>query len=73
METGAFCGCKRLRRVSFGTGSQLTWVGRKCFFMSGLVDIQLPSGLRNLSPLAFALCKNLKQADLNEGLRNIED
>ena len=51
-----FCGCSRLRRVTFGFPCCLADIGAKCFKSTGLTHFECPPGVRFIGTAAFANC-----------------
>ena len=51
IEYSAFEGCKGLRNVSLPEG--LEYIGKRCFFRSGLEEVVLPSSVRDVCLRAF--------------------
>ena len=69
----AFRGWTNLREVVFEPGSRLEIVGAYAFADTALESFTAPMSLRRIDIGAFANCKNLREAMLNEGLRYIGD
>lgn len=64
----AFYRCGTLRGVEFVKDSCLRSIGYKCFEGTGVINIILPSGVREVGGDAFCDCRNLAKVQLNEGL-----
>ena len=69
----AFRGWTSLREVVFEPGSQLEMVGAYAFADTALESFAAPMSLRRIDAGAFANCRNLREAMLNEGLQYIGD
>ena len=65
----AFSNCSCLKTIRLPDG--LEALGASCFQNSGLVDIALPSSVRDVGACAFLDCKRLQSALLNEGLQTL--
>ena len=60
MERRAFYGCVSLRHIQLPCRLQRIRGG--CFSQSGLCEIIFPASMREVGPLAFSQCQNLKNA-----------
>ena len=69
IEEGAFKGCKSLKEVELPPAVKL---GNDIFMNSGLENIKLPSELISIPYACFIECRNLKQIDIPDGVRSIE-
>lgn len=70
-EIGAFAffDCEALERLSLPAG--LKKVGKYAFSTSGLVEIRIPGGVKELPEAMFRDCQKLKSAVLEEGVTAI--
>ena len=66
VEESTFYGCEHLKSVQFP--DCLETIGPDAFFNAGLESVELPASLRTVAQGAFAECKCLRTAVLNEGL-----
>ena len=64
----AFRDWTSLADVAFELGSQLETVGAHAFMGTALERFDAPISLRRIDAGAFANCRNLREAMLNEGL-----
>ena len=55
IEHSAFKGCKNLKDITLPDG--LTYIGRRCFYGSGLESIVFPPSVRAIGPYAFCECR----------------
>ena len=66
-RTGAFAGCRRLRRITFQTGVRLERIGRACFADCKIWSVVVPSSVRSIGEFAFFLCTRLCMLDFQSG------
>ena len=71
IEEDAFLDWANLREVVFEPGSRLEMVGTYAFAGTALESFTAPRSLRRIDAGAFANCRNLREAMLNEGLQYI--
>lgn len=69
IESYAFCGCRSLRDIQLPDG--LETIGICCFSYSGLEELVLPPGVREIRCGAFSYCDRLRRVRLNEGLERL--
>lgn len=67
IEYSAFAKCKNLKRVQLPRG--LKYIGKACFYGSGLEEIKFPSSVRVVGIWAFKNCEQLRYVGLNKGLK----
>ena len=60
IQPHAFENCKRLRRVTFQTGSELQIIGNSSFSRSALEEVSVPRGVQIIEDNAFGSCANQK-------------
>ena len=65
IENKAFAGCRALETIHFPAGLQT--IGDGAFFASGLREIIIPDGVREIGADAFCDCENLSQVTLGTG------
>lgn len=65
---GAFCGCKNLKNVTFGSEGNLKYIMSYAFASTGVVNIELPEGLRLLEERAFYKCSDLTRVVVPVGV-----
>lgn len=65
---GAFCGCKNLRNVTFGSEGNLKYIMSYAFASTGVVNIELPEGLQLLEERAFYKCSDLTRVVVPVGV-----
>jgi hypothetical protein len=58
----SFLDCKSLTQVSFQDGCQLTSIGERAFYGSGLESIVIPAPVKTLGRESFYECASLKSA-----------
>ena len=68
IDEDAFLDWANLREVVFESGSRLEIVGTYAFAGTALESFTAPISLRRIDAGAFANCRNLREAMLNEGL-----
>ena len=56
-----FCGCKSLRRVTFGSSSSLERIGVSCFYRSEVEEISVPDSVRELCDRCFCGCESFRR------------
>ena len=56
---GAFCSCRKPKRVLFSDGPET--IGSKCFRESGLEQLTVPRVAKHIGDGAFSLCRSLRQ------------
>lgn len=56
-----FFNCKSLQKVVFSKNSELQSIGKKCFMSTSINKLKIPSHVRKISEMAFALCEKLKK------------
>lgn len=66
IEGSTFYKCEKLKDVVLS--NCLEKIGLFAFSQTGLENVEFPASLRTVDQGAFAECKNLKYAKLNEGL-----
>lgn len=65
---GAFCGCKNLKNVTFGSEGNLKYIMSYAFASTGVVNIELPEGLQLLEERAFYKCSDLTRVVVPVGV-----
>ena len=55
----AFSGCTNLKTASFNAASQLTEIGARAFYHSGLISISIPDGVTEINTEVFSGCDQL--------------
>jgi hypothetical protein len=65
-----FCNCNDLCEVTFESGCKLESIGNYAFTLSGLRQIQIPSGVKNIGFGCFLGCKSLEEVTFESG-RNL--
>ena len=55
IEYCAFENCKNLRDIKLPDG--LTYIGKRCFYGSGLESVTIPPSVRAIGPYAFCECR----------------
>ena len=69
IEYSAFNRCEDLKGIRFSDG--LEYIGKRCFYESGLETVVFPPGLRSVGACAFYGCEGLRSVVLNEGLQRL--
>ena len=69
IDSGAFCGCRKLRRVTFAEGSKLERINYSAFRDSAIESIAIPPGVKVLEGGAFECCASLKTVRFVEDSR----
>lgn len=64
----AFCGCKNLKNVTFGSEGNLKYIMSYAFASTGVVNIELPEGLQLLEERAFYKCSDLTRVVVPVGV-----
>ena len=59
--TDAFCGCEKLKRVTFAENSRLEKLGVGCFAYSAIETITVPRGVKELQRNVLTNCERLKE------------
>ena len=67
----AFCGCERLKQVTFAEGSKLEMFGEYAFYDSALESIRIPPAVKRIEARVFAGCRNLRDVEVPSGLEYI--
>lgn len=66
----AFDECSVVKKVKIP--SQLSYIGIRAFSGTGLEEIVIPPGIKEILPWTFYNCKYLKKVTFNEGLKKIQ-
>lgn len=64
---GAFLSCKRLKTVTFQSGSRLERIGKSCFKKAGIEQITLSAALRKVDDGAFEQCGSIWAVYVEDG------
>ena len=62
----AFCGCRKLQRVTFGDHSSLKLIGKKAFSSCALIEITIPDSVEEIGEDCFSLCRSLSDVKFGE-------
>ena len=71
IDSYAFVLCKNLRSVKLPESLEV--VGSNAFSLTGIEEIEIPDGVKQLARNCFSQCKELKKIKLGKGLRKIEN
>lgn len=66
IEYSTFSGCAALKNILLPEG--LEYLGKQCFYGTGLESIKIPPALKTIEARMFRECKNLKTIELPECL-----
>ena len=70
IEYRTFENCHFLRTIELPDG--LEYLGKYCFYNSGLENIRIPPVLKTIETMTFYECKNLRHVEFSEGLEKID-
>ena len=72
IANSAFWGCRNLSDVRFDPEIESLIIDQWAFAGSGITELNLPGGVKEIRPYAFAQCEQLTALTLSEGLKVID-